>query len=956
MSSYTPAYRMTVYVHRSIDATETTVLKPVAGAAHSDDFKVSTIASTGFKLYLGLPDGRRGRIDPLSKKTDVGEIQIGVLDVRAGAVTDNLTRWVTAFLGDSGDLNQLGGCKAAIEESTNGGSSWSAFFTGRIASVKLRGKLWYDFRIRDASETLKADIFVGQPHSTASYAQLFSLLPVGILKPYGVITPTVPLRGTMDHLDTTRNTSHITVSTDMYARIDNRLTVDLWNAIDGFALQGFGPGGADNPQRFTGSARLHLKRLDTSAEGDFLVGSVELAPVQGFHTAAGVTIKPLRYPIGVATGTPLVNNVAGYSVGATSIATDGWTITITGILKQGDIISFASHSTRYFVTADTNSNGSGQATVTINPPLTASVPDNNAISVQQSLGKMALPPNATDVEFSIVRDARLRESSPNCILINDVHPVALWRDILDGYFGQRWNDDDIAAGSTLAAGANLGDPKRKIAYDSTAFSNLIADETFPRFRVPIGQFEASNEFIERAICKPYGLGYYLDGQGRVVPVDLRFPASLGGVVTLTDADLATAPPQNWEFDDTASITSALGTRYAEKFNAGDAYGPIQSVPITESGGASTLVSVPVPSINYPSLGQPLSIEFVYENSRGNLFDDQPYEVDAVGLRAQPNEVVYTAVSTTVISQDRAVWTEQTLKGLMRIPQRPFGRGPATIKVQCRRTSNTNSTFPGTLHLLAFSAIPDPATNLRGGTRAARCLERAEQGLTISFTFLDLGVSTTATAPTLGAPAQVTGETQTAAQIAVTLNASNQGAEIHYAVTPTSTAVKPADSDAVWTPLNNIFQSMTVTARNLPQNSRVWWRARTFDLMGVLMPSAWVYPTPQYVDLATPTAPSSISVTNITSSTAHVSWTIGTSLQQIALSLVTPTTDPLQLIALLPPGTTAFDLSNLAASTGYKVEVAHWLYGGKSGAVSTTFTTTSTAPICPNAGTITIIVG
>ena len=44
MSSLTPAYRLTIYTHKSLDATETAVLTPIAGAAHSEAFRVVTIA------------------------------------------------------------------------------------------------------------------------------------------------------------------------------------------------------------------------------------------------------------------------------------------------------------------------------------------------------------------------------------------------------------------------------------------------------------------------------------------------------------------------------------------------------------------------------------------------------------------------------------------------------------------------------------------------------------------------------------------------------------------------------------------------------------------------------------------------------------------------------------------------------------------------------------------------
>lgn len=82
-------------------------------------------------------------------------------------------------------------------------------------------------------------------------------------------------------------------------------------------------------------------------------------------------------PLGIATGTPLVK---GASQTGRSVTTDGWTINQTGILKAGDFIKFGGHSKVYMITADANSDGSGNATLTIEPALMTSPSDNEAIT------------------------------------------------------------------------------------------------------------------------------------------------------------------------------------------------------------------------------------------------------------------------------------------------------------------------------------------------------------------------------------------------------------------------------------------------------------------------------------------------------------------------------------------------------------------------------------------------
>jgi len=94
-------------------------------------------------------------------------------------------------------------------------------------------------------------------------------------------------------------------------------------------------------------------------------------------------------PRGIATGTPLVN---GGSQTGTSLITDGWTAGQTGILKAGDVIRIAGLNAVFDITADANSNGSGQATLALSPPIFVgqSPADNAALTVTGVLFRAAL--------------------------------------------------------------------------------------------------------------------------------------------------------------------------------------------------------------------------------------------------------------------------------------------------------------------------------------------------------------------------------------------------------------------------------------------------------------------------------------------------------------------------------------------------------------------------------------
>jgi hypothetical protein len=86
---------------------------------------------------------------------------------------------------------------------------------------------------------------------------------------------------------------------------------------------------------------------------------------------------------GVGTGTPLVN---GATQTGSTIVTDGWTIS-TLVLKKGDLITFNAITPVYDVTADGTSDGSGNLTISINPPIFAggSPAENAPITVTSSV-------------------------------------------------------------------------------------------------------------------------------------------------------------------------------------------------------------------------------------------------------------------------------------------------------------------------------------------------------------------------------------------------------------------------------------------------------------------------------------------------------------------------------------------------------------------------------------------
>jgi len=124
-------------------------------------------------------------------------------------------------------------------------------------------------------------------------------------------------------------------------------------------------------------ADLRLGRADVEA----LLTWVEWA----FHTSQifDVTHSALpgsgKAPLGAGGGTPLV---AGASQTGESLNTDGWSASVTNVVRAGDVLKIAGLTPLFRVVEDASSNGLGAATIKINPPIPAgsSPADNAAIT------------------------------------------------------------------------------------------------------------------------------------------------------------------------------------------------------------------------------------------------------------------------------------------------------------------------------------------------------------------------------------------------------------------------------------------------------------------------------------------------------------------------------------------------------------------------------------------------
>ena len=147
------------------------------------------------------------------------------------------------------------------------------------------------------------------------------------------------------------------------------------------------------------AVRLTLPSMDNAAAQSWIAALLSLNGIQGtFHLGDSV----MKAPRGSAGGTPLVNGAAQTGQ---SLVTDGWPVSVNGVLLPGDWIQLGSGATRrvYKTLTQVNSNGSGQATIDIWPRLRESPADNAALVLTDTKGTFRLKDNVMDWSVSVAK-------------------------------------------------------------------------------------------------------------------------------------------------------------------------------------------------------------------------------------------------------------------------------------------------------------------------------------------------------------------------------------------------------------------------------------------------------------------------------------------------------------------------------------------------------------------------
>jgi hypothetical protein len=135
----------------------------------------------------------------------------------------------------------------------------------------------------------------------------------------------------------------------------------------------------------TSSGRRQARQIDGQRfrlTAKFPVMSrTEFAPILAFIVKQRSQVESFQFvpptlddALGVASGVISVNGAI--NAGVTSVAIDGMANSTNGVFKAGDFFRFTGQTKVYMVMADVNSNGSGQGTLTFEPPLRSNVADN----------------------------------------------------------------------------------------------------------------------------------------------------------------------------------------------------------------------------------------------------------------------------------------------------------------------------------------------------------------------------------------------------------------------------------------------------------------------------------------------------------------------------------------------------------------------------------------------------
>jgi hypothetical protein len=522
-------------------------------------------------------------------------------------------------------------------------------------------------------------------------------------------------------------------------------------------------------------------------------------------------------------------------------------------------------------------------------------------------GSFPTPPNTTSCTLYAFHEGPPREGSG--LLIGNVHIAQYMADLLDGKFGP-----------LDASGAAL----KGIPRDAAAWATLIADPTLPTVRGIEESTQKLGEVLKK-LSRFSLIALGEDEQGRIFPIDMRRKAALATVQTITDDDLvASASGPGWRTSEDDALTEVRLT-YAD-----DRFLPWR-LPHEDRAEFPA-----VPSGLIESAARILRI-FPTNGNRAADLEEKPLELDASYIRTATAEVIAAVARVATRVQ------EARLERVAREYEGPFADGAMRISMDCRQTVAARK--HGDPLTFTLSRIPNRATGQMSGAQLGRIMEVQEQpNGVIRLEVLHLGAGSQSVSPVGGALALDATVPKHRVVVPITMNAAAEPVALAIAVTATSVAVRPVESDGAWVPAGTVIGAastlVNTTVVDLPAGMRIWvrFRAEVFDRDALKLPSAWVFPSGTgYIDTTALTAPSALATSGtVNSTTALITWTNGEPTLATEILIVTGAVAPTpwteaDRIDVAGPSDTRFMLRGLDGPTAnHVVGIRHRdPYGGVS---------------------------
>lgn len=487
---------------------------------------------------------------------------------------------------------------------------------------------------------------------------------------------------------------------------------------------------------------------------------------------------------------------------------------------------------------------------------------------------------------------------------------------------------DILSGSYFPRST----PQLSIPFDSASIASLETIRPLEKMVYRMEEPMEAGEFIERHICKPFGLGYTFEPQNvNGVPqstfrlFSTYIPTSSAGFATLDDTSVIAGTEQNWNTNE--PMLAVAAKYYVEYYKSYD---------------RDTLSSAQSEGETNPTIQQVFPI--IYSTTSDIDPSSKIEEIDFNGLRGLNNDTYSYSIGGTTGNVPTDVYTQGRAVGYLK---KYFDRnqyGNPLVQLTCIRNATTNALKVGDFVLVDVDVLPNQALHVRGGTRIYQIVQKNVDGIQIQFSLLDSGVNSTMPAPSFGIVSSSVSN-----QIDFQVSIPQPGViEMDYAVVPSGSPV-PANSSVNWIfykAQRNTATTQSFSIDTIPEGRTTYIRARTTSPTNadIKLPSAYTIASP--VTLANIAAPTNLVVSNITAKSAEVDWVNTNDIFSIEVKLASPQGEPITTIIELPPSSSAYDLTGLDLNTNpaHTVGIRYIdAYKGFSPLITASFTAAGTTP-------------